>query len=240
MMHTPRVLYTGLRAPGKVAGVRITHLPLLITEPLPIDRAALQAHLDHGPCGLVFASPRAPRLIQALDLSSGGHAHQGWAVGVKTAEVMREALPWLAAIHTPPEDAQHFRALCDAMRAAHSAGALPHTLLALALEDSPRDLGEALSDLADVAVHTIEIYATHARPTEELRAALQAAGPHEWLVITSPRGAEALYAAIGPARPDAKLVAIGPTTAAALEALGWPPDFTPPTPALDALWPLMA
>jgi uroporphyrinogen-III synthase len=238
-MSPPRVLYTGLRAPGEVAGLLIDHLPLLSSAPLPIDPAPLQALLLAAPCALVCASPRSPATIAALRLGSGSHAHIGWAVGQRTALALRDALPWLTAVHTPPDDAQHFSGLCAALEAAHRADALPPHIIALALEDSPRDLAHALSHLPALHITTVEVYATAARPPHELTALPASLASASWVVLTSPRGADALHAATAGQRPAARIAAIGPTTAAALHELGWPPDLTPPTPSLDALWPLL-
>jgi uroporphyrinogen-III synthase len=227
------ILYTGLRAPAPQAGMRITHAPLLRSVARPIDPDPLNALLAASPCAIITFSPRSAQAIAALALTPGPYAHIGWAVGQRSAQALHTALPWLTAVHTPDDDTQHFEGLCAALQAAHATKALPKTLIALALEDSPRDLATALAHLPDITVHTVEVYATEPAPSPALPP------DADWIVLTSPRGAQALHAQLGPARPTAKLAAIGPTTAAALTALGWPPDLTPPTPALDDLWPLL-
>ena len=210
----PRVLYTGTRPPPPHPRLDLRHLPLLEVRPLPVDWPALANSLSQGPpTALVFTSSHAARLAHQAGLfdSLRPEHHPIWCVGPRTAGPLASLG---LQVHLPPDDARHFEGLTAAM-AAHLQ--LPHHILALSLEDSPRDLADALPHHQ---IDTLAVYATGPRRPEDLHEALGDLLPVDWIALLSPRGLDALWEVAPALLRQARLAAIGPPTSAAIEARG--------------------
>ncbi len=237
-----RILYTGTRPPPPVAGAEITHLPILRTTLFDLRATALPDLLATRDVTLVLYSRNAVRALVRADMVSAHDLPVCWCVGAKTAALLRKHAPD-AQIHIPPEDAQTFEGLAEAL--IHT----PHrtaTIVALSVQGVQRPLAQRFEEARSeerVEVHTITAYKT--APREDLDALLPTLGgaaPFDWIVVTSPRITGAMWAALERSPEDvsrrfhtARWAAIGPTTAAALADLEIRCGFVPEVPDVGEL-----
>ena len=229
--QTIRAVYTGTREPNDVPdGLEVVHLPLIVPEPVEVDRARLAEWTDE-PVAIVVYSRNAVRAIRdgGLDASLAPlDRHTWWAVGEKTAALLEASLGVEA--HVPDE--QHF----EGLKAALAEADLPPRLISLSLEGKFRDLGPVLSDRG-IRFEDVPVYRTvpvdYEAPFDEFRTA-------DWLLFASPRAVRIFddlgdRHADGPPTDGTRIAAIGPKTAAALREREFAVDLVPDEPGLARL-----
>ena len=223
--HKPLLLYTGTRAPRAPASSRLIHRPMLSVVHLDLAGGALTSILNGPRTAIAVYSGHAVDALVASGFARapGAERHQWWCIGQVTAG--RLARLGVGEVLTPPAADQTFEGLVGAMR---SRDDLPENVVALELEDTPRDLATALDGVASVL--TIPAYATRAVESMELGAEHVDA-----VALTSPRGAAAFIELSPPGCKDALLGAIGESTAEAMRALDVEPDVVSAEPNAHAL-----
>ena len=229
---TTRIFDTGIRpAHTDAPGVELRHAPALLRRPLEFD-ARQARRLLRERCHIVFYSRFAVGVVVDRDIIDEPACHRYWAVGQKTADVLRERLD--VDVDVPPRE--HF----DDLRRMLSGCGEPLPIVAFGLLGTHRDLSDPARHWS-VDFTTIAVYESAPRRADELRRSFDAFRPH-WLTVTSSRGAEAVADAIGIDRlrdlqtsGALEIAAIGPSTAKTLEQLGLSADLVPEIPDRDAL-----
>ncbi len=235
--ETTRILDTGTRpAHTDISGVELHHTPALIRRPLDFQVQKARRLLARR-CHVVFYSRFGVGAVVDKDVIDAPTRHRYWAVGEKTADMLRDRLD--VDVDVPPQE--HFD---DLHRMLSNCGE-PLPIVAFGLKGTRRDLS-GIANGWSVDFTAIAVYESAPRPSAELAAAFEDFDPH-WLTVTSSRGAEAIADAIGTGRlrdlqtsGNPKIAAIGPSTTTTLEGLGLRADLVPETPDRDALVALIA
>ncbi len=220
------VVYTGTRTPElAVEGVRLHHLPMLVSVPRPLP-PDLSTRLRDGAHAVFYSKNAVEQAVASLGADPLRAAKSIWAVGRRTAAALEEATG--RTVSTPEE--QSFEGILTVIKKA-----LPRdeTIVSFELADTPRPLDEALPKHDVLSVAT---YETRAYDYDDLDGVLRKLGPR-WVVFASPRAYHSFtsnlhHRSVG---DNYRVCSIGPSTSRAIERAGGRVDHTAAEPDLESL-----